>query len=211
MLIEVAALGLALLAGVRPWQLGLLAVVTLAPAALIVPITYVVVKGRRSHDDRMPQFCDAVASELRSGATLRSSLMAACRLLSIDPGPSDGAVGDVAAAVARELPRLGPELLATVDAVSRSGSAASDLFDELAAHAISHNEILHEVVVASAPARATAWFFVLAPVGFLLFQGARGNIAGLLAEPTQRVTSSIGVLLFAAGLGWMVLLMRKAT
>ncbi len=208
---ETIALGLALLAGVRPWQLVVLAMIIFAPAALIPPILYTAVRGRRPLDERMPQFCDAVASELRAGATLRSALLAACVSASIEPGPPDAGVGEIAAAAARELPRLGPELMATVDAVARSGSAAADLFDELAAHAISHNEVVHEVSVASAPARATAWFFVFAPVAFLVLQATRGAVGGLLAEPTQRITGSIGVLLFAAGLGWMVLLIRRAT
>ena len=74
------------------------------------------------------------------------------------------------------------------------------MFDELSATTIAQNEIAREVRVASAPARATAWFFVLAPSAFVAVRGASGGFDGLLAVPAQRITSAVGIALFVAGL-----------
>lgn len=214
MLIEVLALGLALLSGVRAWQLLVLALVLFAPAALVPPIAYALITGRRSASDRAALFCDGVASELRAGATLRSALLRAAESVSIDvessarEGPSG--IRATTRAIAAELPRLGEELQATVEAVARSGAMAADLFDELAAYAISQEEIHHEVVVATAPARATAWFFLIAPTGFLAYQVGRGAMTQLFAQPAQRLAGAVGALLFIGGLAWMVSLIRRA-
>lgn len=214
MLIEVLALGVALLAGLRPWHMIVLGLVLFAPVLLVPAIFYVVVTGRRTLDDRAPLFCDAVASELRAGSNLRSALFNASASVSIDLAISttDGSLGvdQIAVAVASHLPSLGAELVATVEAVALSGSAAADLFDELAAHAISRTEVVREVRVATAPARATAWFFLIAPVGFMILQATRGSMGDLFAEPAQRITASVGALLFAGGLASMMLLIRRA-
>lgn len=214
MLMEILALCFAMLSGVRAWQLLALALVIFAPAALVPPILYAVLSGRRPFPDRAPVFCDAVASELRSGATLRRALLRAAEAVSINPTAGGSGwstdVGRIARAVASELPSLHPELVATVEAVARSGGSAADLFDELAAYAISQEEIIHEVRVATAPARATAWFFLLAPAGFLVYQVSRGAMTQLFEQPAQRITGGIGALLFTAGLIWMVSLLGRA-
>lgn len=213
MLMEVLALSFALLGGVRGWQLLVLVLVMFTPAALVPPILYAVVAGQRPIPDRAPLFCDSVASELRSGATLRQALLRASEAVSIDPSagnPWSTDVGKIAQAVASELPSLGPELEATVEAVARSGGSAADLFDELGAYSISQEEIIHEVTVATASARATAWFFFFAPTAFLTYQLTRGAVSRLFEQPSQRIIGGIGALLFAAGLIWMLTLLRRA-
>lgn len=210
---EILALSFALLAGVRPWQILILALVVFAPIVLVVPLIYIASFGRKPKHDRMALLCDVVAAELRSGATLRSALLEASNSVSIAIDPvksSQIGAEEIAAMAAREMPRLGRELVASVDAVARSGSSAADVFDELAAHAISHDDVLHEVRVASAPARATAWFFALATLVLVVLQATRGSLTELLAEPAQRMTASGGALLFAVGLTWVMLLIRRA-
>lgn len=213
MLIEVLALGMALLSGVRAWQVMILALVLFAPAVLLPPIGYALITGRRPASNRAALFCDGVASELRAGSTLRSALMGAAESVSIEFGAPGGrgpsGIAGIAAAIATALPGLGEELEATVEAVARSGSAAADLFDELAAYAISQEEIEHEVVVATAPARATAWFFLVAPTAFLAYQASRGAITQLFAQPAQRFVGAIGAFLFIAGVVWMAWLTRR--
>lgn len=212
MLIEVLALSLALLGGVRWWQLLLLALAVFAPAVLVPPIIYTVLLDRRPPSDRAPLFCDVVASELRGGATLRFALLRAADSTSIDldRSASGASVGEIARAVASRLPRLGAELEATVEAVGRSGGAAADLFDELAAYAISHDEIVREVRVATAPARATAWFFLIAPAGFVAYQLFQGTMTQLFVEPEQMIPGVAGALLFVVGITWMMTLVRRA-
>lgn len=213
-MIEGLALGAAYLAGVGPARLLLLTSILFAPFALVPLVLVLLVHSRRSLDDRAPLFCDSVASELRSGATLRSALLTAARSVdvanrSIDKGDL-APVDAVATAVVDELPTLSPELESLVRASARSGGAAADLFDELSATTIAQNEIAREVRVASAPARATAWFFVLAPTAFVVARGASGNFDGLLAVPGQRITAVVGMTLFAAGLFSVWLLIWRA-
>lgn len=215
MLIEVLALGMALLSGVRTWQLMVLALVLFAPAALVPPIGYALITGRRQAPDRTALFCDGVASELRAGSTLRSALLRAAESVSIDVDAVAGrgsskSLGTITHTIATALPRLGEELEAIVEAVARSGSVAADLFDELAAVAISQEEIHHEIVVATAPARATAWFFLMAPTAFLAYQMSRGAITQMFAQPAQRLIGAIGALLYIGGVMWMASLIRRA-
>ena len=212
-MIEGLALGAAYLAGVGLVRLLLLGTVLFAPFALVPMVLVLLMYSRRSLDDRAPLFCDGVASELRSGATLRSALLTSARSLDIairSTDPDDLAPVDaVAAAVVSELPALSPELESVVQASARSGGAVADLFDELSAITIAQNEIAREVRIASAPARATAWFFVLAPTAFIVVRVASGSFDGLLAVSGQRIAAVVGMALFGAGLVSVWLLMWR--
>lgn len=212
-MIEGLALGAAYLAGVGRVRLLLLGAVLFAPFALVPMVLVLLMYSRRSLDDRAPLFCDGVASELRSGATLRSALLASARSLDVairSTDPDDLAPVDaVAAAVVSELPALSPELESVVQASARSGGAVADLFDELSAITIAQNEIAREVRVASAPARATAWFFVLAPTAFIVVRATSGSFDGLLAVSGQRIAAVAGMALFGAGLVSVWLLMWR--
>jgi Flp pilus assembly protein TadB len=211
---EVLALGAAYLAGVGPVRLLLLGSILFAPLALVPLVLVVLVHSRKSLDDRAPLFCDGVATELRSGATLRSALLSAAKSVEVDTSSIDAGglapIDAVAAAVVDELPSLSPELESVVQASARSGGAVADLFDELSATTIAQNEIAREVRVASAPARATAWFFVLAPTAFIAVRVASGSFHGLLAVPGQRITAVVGMALFGAGLVSVWFLMWRA-
>lgn len=214
-MIEVIALGGAFLAGVGPWRLLILSLVLWAPVALIPAVVYAAVRGKKASDDRPALFCVAVASELRAGSDLRLALTVACDSVGIDVATTGAVqplgVAQIAGVAATALPRIGRELEATVLAVDRSGGAAADLFDELAGYAIAQTEIEHELKVATAPARATVWFFILLPLGLASFQVQRGAIAGTLAEPLQRLLALVGIVLFGSGLVAMSLLMKRAT
>lgn len=213
-MIEGLALGAAYLAGVGPARLLLMGCVLFAPLAMVPLVLVVLVHSRRSLDDRAPLLCDSVASELRSGATLRSALLTAARSVDVtirSTDPEDlASVDSVAAAIVNELPALSPELESVVQASARSGGAVADLFDELSAITIAQNEIAREVRVASAPARATAWFFVLAPTVFIAVRIASGSLHGLLVESGQRITAVLGMALFGSGLVLVWLLIWRA-
>ncbi len=213
-MIEALALAAAYIAGVGPARMVLLAGVLFVPIALIPLILATVVLTRRSLDDLAPLFCDSVATELRSGSTLRSALLTAARSVDITLSERevDGLVPvDVLAdGVAREIPALSPELESLVRASARSGGAVADLFDELGATVIAQNEIAREVRIASAPARASAWFFVVAPTVFIGVRALSGGFDGLLAVPGQRIAAAVGMLLFVAGLSAVGLLVWRA-
>lgn len=211
---EVLALGAAYLAGVGHARLLVLAMTLFMPLVLVPLVLLAVMYSRRSLDDRAPLFCDNVASELRAGATLRSALLTAAESVDLTLQAVDrdevASVDAVATAVSKDLPAMSPELEALVQASARSGGATADLFDELAAVTIAQNEITREVRVASAPARATAWFFVIAPSSFLGFRFSAGSFDGLLAGPGQRIMAVAGLVLFALGLVAVWLLMWRA-
>lgn len=211
-MIEVLAMSAAYLAGVPARRLAVLAAVLWAPLALAPLMAVLLIRSRHHFEDRPPIFCDAVAAELRAGRTLGHALAAAAASVQIDAaGPEAVPVpGEVARAVAGELPGMGAELIATVEAASRSGARAADLFDELASVAIARSEIAHEVRVASAPARATAWFFVLAPTAFVVVRLSGGELDALLDSPAQRMTAAAGAALFLLGLTGVLLLVWRA-
>ncbi len=211
-MIEVLVIGLAYIAGVDPRRLGLLALAVVLPLAVLPLVALVAMRAGSSFDDRAPLFCDAVSSELRAGASLSSSLASAAasvdlRLNGVEAGAT---VSQLAAEISREFEGIGRELGATIGAAARSGGRVADLFDELGAVAIAQSEIAREIRVSSAPARATAWFFVLAPTAFISLQAGSGSLGELLDTPDQRVAAVVGIVLFLSGLSAVVLLLWRA-
>lgn len=213
-MIELTLLGLAYLAGVDLWRLTLLGGAVVAPLVTLPLIVIVVIKGRQAQDDRAPLFCDAVASELRSGSSLAGALTSAAISVELwDGEPTPAAVISprvVAEAAGREFAGIAAELKATIDAASRAGGRAADLFEELGALAIAQSEIAREVRISSAPARATAWFFLFAPTAFITVQARSGGLDALVQAPEQRVAVVAGVSLFLLGLGAVAALLWRA-
>lgn len=213
-MIELTLLGLAYLAGADVWRLILLGVAVAAPLVLLPLIVVLVVRGRGALDDRAPLFCDSVASELRSGSSLAASLTSAGISVGLwdgQPVPSGvTSARAVAEAASHELAGIAAELAATVEAAARAGGRAADLFDELGALAIAQSEIAREVRVSSAPARATAWFFLVAPTAFVTLQARSGSLDALVHVPEQRIAVVAGMSLFLLGLGGVVFLLWRA-
>lgn len=213
-MIEVFALGLAYMHGLDLRRLVVLSLGVFAPLAILPLVVMAVVRGGRAFDERPPLFCDGVAAELRAGSSLAGALASAAVSVGLTlPGsrpPGSFTALEVAEAVSREFSGIGAELRATIEAAVRSGAPAADLFDELGSLAIAQAEIAHEVRVSSAPARATAWFFVLAPSVFVYYQTTSGGLGGLLGSPAQRAAVLAGALLFVGGLGSIILLLWRA-
>lgn len=213
-MIELTLLGLAYLAGADLWRLTLLGAAVAAPLVLLPLIVIVVARGRGAHDDRAPLFCDAVASELRSGSSLPAALTSAgisVGLWNGEPAPREVISPLVAAeAASHEFAGIAAEMTATIEAAARAGGRAADLFDELGALAIAQSEIAREVRVSSAPARATAWFFLVAPAAFVSVQARSGGLDALVQAPEQRLAVVAGMTLFLLGLGGVVVLLWRA-
>lgn len=182
-----------------PWGFALLALV-------------VAWLGRRAREDRSTRFLEGVAAELRSGASLRQAVAASAAAV----GEADLAAcamdlghEDLGARAASVFPDVGGELQVTVSTAARSGSASADLFDELAALAMAHQELRREVRVAAAPGRVAAGIFLGAPVFYLGHRWVTGDLAPLLAAPAQRTAALIGLALFVVGLlGALIVLWR---
>ncbi|HEX9847864.1 MAG TPA: hypothetical protein VGB33_05565 [Acidimicrobiia bacterium] len=206
------AVGFAL--GVDPRRLAILAGVAFLPYAVVGLIALVVWKSRAVEESRPALFCEGVASELRSGATLRDALTTSVTSVgarSHSLGLLSGSpMTEVAAIVASEFPNIGEELRLTIVNASRSGSDAAALFDEIGSLAIAQSEISREVRVATAPGKLTALVLVGAPMLFMASQLGSGDLGRLLASSEQRVVALIGLGVFALGFGISSLVLWRA-
>lgn len=177
----------------------LLAAVAYVPQLVAAGIVLVVWRGRSGEDTKPALFCEAVASELRAGSTLRQAVADASVSVAGFTVAPDRSLDDLAAEVAAEFPQIGEELRLTLVTAGRTGSDAAALFDEIGFVALAQSEIRREVRVATAPGRATALVLVGAPVAYVLSQAGSGGLAGLLVSPQQRAVALLGLGLFLLG------------
>lgn len=200
---ELLVVAAAFAGGLEIRKVMLLAGVVLAPLAMAGGLGVVYWKQRPVTESRAAMFCEAVASELRSGSPLGHALAAAAAPLQepalnvLGPGTTPAEAAHI---VGQAFPDVGPELESTIGAVFSGGSRSADLFDEIGSLAIAQAEVVHEVRVASAPARATALVFVGAPTAYLIVQARSDRLARLLVHPEQRVVTLMGLALFTMGL-----------
>ena len=213
-MITTVGLAVAFALGVDPRRLAILAGVAFLPYAVVGLIALVVWKSRAVEESRPALFCEGVASELRSGATLRDALTTSVTSVgarSHSLGLLSGSpMTEVAAFVASEFPNIGEELRLTIVNASRSGSDAAALFDEIGSLAIAQSEISREVRVATAPGKLTALVLVGAPMLFMASQLGSGDLGRLLASSEQRVVALIGLGVFALGFGISSLVLWRA-
>jgi hypothetical protein len=197
--IEILALAWAVLAGIDPRRLIALALGLYAPLVVIGLAVWAVIKGRTGDDARPALFCEAVATELRSGADLAGALHGAAGAVGIRSVGTATTVEELVDVVGRELPQIEPELSAVATAGLALGGRLADLFDEIGAVAIAQSEIAREVRVATAPAKATALVFAGAPVAYLMFRMRNDGMSDLLGASGQRIAGTAGLLLFVLG------------
>jgi len=209
--IAAAAVAAALLSGVEARRVVALAAALAAPLLVVGLAALSFLTSRRSGPPRTALFCDGVAAELRAGASLRGAIDGALRAAG-RPGISREAVSadDIAAEIASELEDVGEDLALTVESAARAGGASADLFDEISSVALAQSEIAHEVRIASAPARATAVVFLVAPFVYVAVKARSEPLAELLASPAQRLMTVVGAGLFLLGLGLAALTLRRA-
>jgi hypothetical protein len=135
-MILIAVMGWALLAGADPRRLVILGVTLAVPWTLLPLIAWSYIRPA-SRQPRPAMFCEAVASELRSGATLTQALVAAGRASGLDAlvelHRRGATARDMGRAPVVEFGGIGRELAVAVDATSRSGAPSAELFDETSA------------------------------------------------------------------------------
>lgn len=199
--------------GLRVHKAALLGASVILPLLTLGAVLAVIwIQRQPGHGDAVA-FCEAVAAELRSGATLRQALG-----LSIGSVDDDVDLEDALEAPADELakivgvrfPLIRRELEATIRSSLRGGAPAAGLFDEIASLAIAQAEVQREVRIASSPARATAAVLVMAPAAFVFHQMRSGAFGQLLEHPGQRITAVLGMTLFLAGLVTAMVLVWRA-
>jgi hypothetical protein len=108
---------------------------------------------------------------------------------------------DLALAAREEFEEIGVEVGAVIERLSRLGSPAAALFDELAVLSLAQVEVTHEVATAAAPARATAVVLLLVPLVAIGSVTISGRIGGYLSTPAQRISAVIGLALIILGIG----------
>ena len=167
--------------------------------------------GRPQASTKSVLFCDAVAGELRSGASLRMALGGAAasvdaralEALCQSSAPIDALAGGLSA----EFPDIGRELSGVVGRVSLLGAPLADVFDEISVLALAHVELTQELRSAAATARATAFVMLVIPLVALAAVGARGETGIYLQSAAQRGAVMTGLVMAVSGLavGWGML------
>ncbi|MDP9494510.1 MAG: hypothetical protein M3P87_04645 [Actinomycetota bacterium] len=213
-MIAAALLAWGVIAGLDPRRTLLLASVHLAPVPVAALIAIHVWRARPRVSARTALFCEAVAGELRSGASLRFALERAAASVGaagLEQMSRDGApLPDLAAAAREEFEEIGIEVGAVIERLSRLGSPAAALFDELAVLSLAQVEVAHEVATATAPARATAVVLLLVPLVAIGSVSINGRLGGYLATSAQRISAVIGLALIVIGIVIAGSILRRA-
>lgn len=206
------AAGLAL--GVDWRRLTVLFIALAAPLPSAIALGFLWWRARPGLSMRAATFCEAVSSELRAGASVRSAVERAA--LSVDADQvavacrSGAEMSEVAAAARAEFVEIGPELGAVLERVDGLGVSPAALFDEVGGLALAQVEVAHEVSVATAPARATGAVLLVLPLLAVGWALTRGGLATYLRQPAQRAAVSIGAGLALVGLIAAALILRRA-
>lgn len=220
MLIIVLA-AVAMVAGVHPLLVAVAVVATVQPGLFLAAAAgwaiYAWSQRRRalaSPDDEAT-FLRALAAELRSGASLRPALAEAAEAAPpLDlAGPVRLAVAGipmdlVAGELERSLPVNGRLAGAAFRLSSWSGARVAAVFDTLASRAADIAELSREQSAATVQARLSAAVVGLAPLVMSLLLLATGHVA--IRGPVAATIVAAGITLEVAGLGLVVLIIRRA-
>jgi hypothetical protein len=200
-----ALIGWGILAGVDYRRSILLVLALVAPLPVAALIGIHAWRARPRVSTRAAVFCEAVAGEMRSGASLRFALERAAASVGaprLEQMSRDGAtLPDLATAAKEEFEEIGVEVGAVIERLSRLGSPAAAIFDELAVLSLAQVEVAHEVATAAAPARATAVVLLLVPLVAIGSVTMSGRIGGYLSTSAQRISAVIGLALIVIGIG----------
>jgi Flp pilus assembly protein TadB len=210
-MIVAVCLAVAFAAGADPRRLALLAGAIYLPFAVAGLVAIHWYRVRSEESNRPALFCESVSAELRAGATLRDAVATAAFSVGCDRIPAGSSIEDLATTVAEHFPTIGEELRLTIVTAARTGSDSAALFDEIGSLAIAQAEIGHEVMVATAPGRATALVLVGAPVFYVISRLGSGGISVYLASAEQRLVALLGLGLFLAGLAAASLVLWSAS
>lgn len=163
-------------------------------------------------------FLHAVASELRSGGSLRTSIDAArarAPRLPLDDAARKAVSGlpadQVAESLARALPVNGRLAGAAFALSSTTGARSADVFESLAGRAAEAGELARERRALTAQARLSAAVVGLGPIGFAGLLLATGRAGTLLESGFAGViVAASGLALEVAGLVVVWSMLRRA-
>lgn len=189
-------------------------------AALVVVGAWLGLRGtrRRPGPDAEAAYLQAIAGEMRAGASLRHALSSASSP-ALGPGLDQAlrlaAAGQplesVAAALERTMPRLGLLTASAVRTAGVTGGRAADVFDALALLATAEVGLARERRAATAQARLSAWIVGGIPVAYLLYAAISGKLSVVRsAGSVGYVLLAVGTMLLIAGVAVMWGLLRRA-
>ncbi|HEY6628961.1 MAG TPA: hypothetical protein VI193_08255 [Acidimicrobiia bacterium] len=182
----------------------LLLLVVIAPVPFAGLLGVHAWRARPRVSTRAATFCEAVAGELRSGSSLRFALERAAASVDapiLERMSRDGApFVEIGRRAEEEFAEIGLELGAVIERLSRLGSPAAALFDEMGVLALAQVEVAHEIATATAPARATAVVLLLVPLAAIGSATLNNRLGGYLESSPQRISALIGLSLVIGGL-----------
>ena len=154
------------------------------------------------------EFFEAVAAELRRGASLRHAVAwAAPESNAARLATTGQPMPVVVAALEADVPLVGELAGAGIALAVRSGAPAAPLFARLAERSRIDEQLQRELKVLTAQARLSAAVVGLIPVGLGVgLVLSRGS--AVLASPAARTTVAVGLSLQLLGLGIIATLLR---
>lgn len=213
-MIRFLAFALAIATGVDVRRLVILGAAVLVPVPAAAVMALYWWRARPRADLSPVLFCEGIAAELRSGASMRHAVAVAGQAVDAQDIATAAHAGEpwgwIAESAARAFPPIGQELRVILSGPSERGGPLADLFDELGSLALAQVEVAQEVASAAAPARATAAVLLLMPAVAIAYAGSRGGLAPYLQTPAQRVVVLAGIALTGAGIAVGLMLMRGA-
>lgn len=196
-----------------------LALLVPEPAAAMVAAGAVLsLRRRASEPSEEAVYLQAVALELRAGATVRSALESAAlrsRRLPLARVTRLAAAGapmsEIASSLSAVLPQHGPMAAAAVRTAGLTGGRVASVFDTLAQIAAEDRELDRERRVATAQARISAWIVGGLPIALLGFGIVSGRLGSLLDTGVGAAVVGIGLAFIAAGTIVVARMLRTAT
>lgn len=192
----------------------LLLFAVIAPVPLAGLVAIHAWRARPGVSTRAATFCEAVAGELRSGSSLRFALERAAASVGApileDMARNGASFADIGCHAEEEFTEIGLELGAVIERLSRLGSPAAPLFDEMGVLALAQVEVAHEIATATAPARATAVVLLLVPLAAIGSATLNNRLGGYLESSPQRVSALIGLSLVIVGLWVAGAILRRS-
>jgi len=202
--VEAALLGICL------WQ-------PLAGGLLVVAAVGARLKHQTKAGSEEAAYLQAVALELRAGASLRAAIESgAHRAPALELGRpvrlarAGAPMPEVAAALMESLPRHGLIAGSAIHTAGLTGGRIAEIFDSLAQIASEDRELARERRAATAQARISAWIVGGLPVAFLVFGYLSGRLGPLLESGIGIGVVVVGLVLVLAGSLTVAVMLRRS-
>jgi len=216
-MLTAAGLAWGFASGVPVVVLALVGLAVYKPWFALLVIVAVTAFGRSKPEAYEGAFLQAVASELRAGASLRAAVAeAAVRIPSLASIARAARAGrpleELAGSLALGLDRHGALTAAAVRIAGTTGGRVADTFDELALLAAEDMVMEGERRAATAQARISAWIVGGLPVAYLAYAASSGRLSALWNAGTVGVVVlGLGSFLLLSGVSSIVVMVRRAS